>query len=95
MYMKKVPIPPLCMVDDIATISHCDSIEGIDVNVKCDTFVTSKKLEFQIKKEKCQVIHIGKDNCVSQYFVHGQPIHGVDSAIYLADNIANDAKKLI
>ena len=39
MYMNKVPIGPLTMVDDITTVVACDSVEGIDANIKNENFV--------------------------------------------------------
>ena len=41
MYMNKVPVGPLDMVDDVATIPKCGSTDSIEVNVKTDT-LTSK-----------------------------------------------------
>ena len=74
MYMNSVPIPPLCMVDDIATINKCNTINGIDMNVKSDVFVKGKKLEFQVKGGKCQYVHIGNKTCTSKYYANGKQL---------------------
>ena len=58
-----IPIPPLAMVDDIANISICNSVEGLITNIKCDEFIQRKKLESQVGEGKCQWIHIGKTLC--------------------------------
>ena len=36
MYMNKVPIPALVMVDDVLTIQVCGSVESIEMNAKCE-----------------------------------------------------------
>ena len=54
MYRKKVPVPPLAMVDDIASIALCNSVDGLTNNVKTDSFVQRKKLESQVGEGKCQ-----------------------------------------
>ena len=94
MYKNCVPIPPLCMVDDIATINLCDSVQGVELNSKCDTFVKCKKLEFQVKKGKCQYVHIGSDECSSRYSVDNKLLLETDKAKYLADMISNDSDVL-
>ena len=94
MYMGRVPIPHLCMVDDIATVNLCDTTEGIDVNVKCDVLVRAKKLEYQVKKGKCQVIHIGSRECNSKSFAHDKPLIKVKEGKYLADYVSDDPQVL-
>ena len=89
MYMNKVPIPALVMVDDVLTIQVCGSVESIEMNAKCESFVKSKKLEFQVNKGKCQYIHIGSNECKSRYVANGKIIYEVDSAKYLGDHISN------
>ena len=67
MYMNKIPIPALIMVDDIASITLCNTSQSIASNVKIDNFVQSKKLECQTGTGKCQWIHIGDGKCQSNY----------------------------
>ena len=57
MYSNSVAIPALAMVDDLLSISLCDSPEGITNNVKTDEFIKCKKLEGQVGEGKCQWIH--------------------------------------
>ena len=89
MYMNKVPIPALVMVDDVLTIQVCGSVESIEMNAKCESFVKSKKLKFQVNKGKCQYIHIGSNECKSKYVANDKMICEVDSAKYLGDHISN------
>ena len=94
MYLKKIPVPALIMVDDIATIQTCGSIESMDLNIKCESFVKSKKLKFQVEKGKCQYVHIGNDKCKSKYFANNYKIFEEKSAKYLGDYISNDTDVL-
>ena len=67
MYGGIIPMPALAMVDDIMNVSLCDSVDGIQKNVKVDEFIKSKKLESQVGEGKCQWVHIGKNTCESVY----------------------------
>ena len=68
-----VDIPPLQMVDDIITITKCDS-EAVKMNATVNTFIETKKLK--LAEKKCSVIHVGKKcgKC-PKLKVHGQPMH--------------------
>ena len=94
MYMNKVPVGPLDMVDDVATISECGTTSGIEVNVKTDTFIKGKKLESQVAKGKCQFVHIGKGKCTGQYYANYKRLEKEDSAKYLADIISDNLDNL-
>ena len=85
MYMKSVPVPGLCMVDDIVTVNLCNDVHGIEANVQVDSFVRSKKLECQTGSGKCQWVHIGNDNCPSKYYVNNQPTDQAEQYKYLGD----------
>ena len=89
MYDGKIPIPPLAMVDDIAAIAICNSVEGLDVSVKTDTFIQRKKLEGQTGEGKCQWVHIGKDKCRSTYHMHGNELSEAEIYKYLGDKVAD------
>ena len=94
MYMNEVPIPPLAMVDDIVTISQCDSVEGIKMNAQTDTFVKTNKLECQVAKGKCQWVHIGPDTCSSKFIVNNKELERADNYKYLGDEISNSFETL-
>ena len=67
MYMKKVPIAPLPLVDDVATISEWNTIASIDTNVKNDLFVKNKKMQLQVAKGKYQYTHSGNSGFLQNY----------------------------
>ena len=90
MYMKKVPIAPLSLVDDVATISECNTIASIDTNVKNDVFVKTKKMQLQVAKGKCQYIHCGNGECPSSYYADNTRLGEVDRAKYLGDMVSFD-----
>ena len=89
MYRNKVPIPALAMVDDIACICTCNSTTSLTCNVKTDSFVQRKKLESQVGEGKCQWVHIGENECRSQYKVEGNPTTLAASYKYLGDYVSN------
>ena len=93
MYKGIVPIPPLSMVDDIATISVCNNSNGnADLDIECDVFAMKKKLTF--KPTKCTTVHVGTQKCVTQHVVADKSIERKKSAKYLADTISNNNDKL-
>ena len=92
--MNEVPIPPLAMVDDIVTISHCDTHDSIKINVETDSFVKANKLECQVAKGKCQWVHIGPDICTSKYVVINKELQKAETYKYLGDEISNNFEKL-
>ena len=94
MYRKKVPIPGLAMVDDIATIAIFNSINSLNANIVTDTFIQRKKLEGQTGAGKCQWIHAGPGECSSKYQICGQEISKADSYKYLGDQVSNGLEML-
>ena len=91
MYMNCVPVPGLCMVDDIVTVNLCkDVLHGMNANIQVDSFVRNKKLECQTGSGKCQWLHIGDDNCPSKYFVNKQQTDQAEKYKYLGDITSND-----
>ena len=56
-YKGVADVPPLLMVDDILTVSKCDTTANA-INSTVNTFTESKKLTLSHKK--CCVIHVGK-----------------------------------
>ena len=89
MYGGKIPIPPLAMVDDIAEVNICNSIEALDSSIKTDTFIQRKKLEGQTGAGKCQWVHAGCSKCESSYKINGKEITEADTYRYLGDHVAN------
>ena len=89
MYKNKVPIPPLAMVDDIAAVNRCNSTEGLESNVKTDSFILRKKMECQVGEGKCQYVHCGADKCRSAYKVDNETISQATMYKYLGDQVSN------
>ena len=89
MYSNSVAIPALAMVDDLLSISLCDSPEGITNNVKTDEFIKSKKLEGQVGEGKCQWIHVGNCKCTSVYVINGSNITQCPNYKYLGDHVSD------
>ena len=94
MYRKQIPVPSLAMVDDLANISVCNTVEGLSCNIKTDSFIQRKKLESQVGEGKCQWVHIGPGNCSSQYMMEGDNITQANEYKYLGDSISNELKIL-
>ena len=89
MYGGTVPIPALAMVDDIINVALCNSVDGIKKNVATDEFVKSKKLEAQVGDGKCQWIHIGSDECGSEYIANNNKLTKCEIYKYLGDHVAD------
>ena len=89
MYGGILSIPALAMVDDIMNVSLCDSVDGIDKNVKTDEFIKSKKLECQVGEGKCQWVHVGGESCDSVYLANEKQLTRCKIYKYLGDNIAD------
>ena len=89
LYKNKIPIPPLAMVDDIAAISLCDSIDVLNCNIKTDSFIQRKKMECQVGEGKCQWVHCGSNCCKSAYKVDGNEISQATMYRYLGDQVSN------
>ena len=94
MYKNKVPVPGLAMVDDIATIAVCGSVDSIMMNVQTDSFVKFNKLECQVAQGKCQWVHIGKVECESEHVVNNQKLEEAKAYKYLGDNVSNNLDEL-
>ena len=89
MYRGKIPIPALAMVDDIASMTQCKSIEALDANIKTDAFIQRKKLEGQTGAGKCQWIHSGPSKCRNCFSINGQPISRAEFYKYLGDHVSD------
>ena len=89
MYGGIIPIPALAMVDDLANVSLCNSVDGIKKNVKTDEFVKYKKLESQVGDGKCQWIHIGGGTCESVYKANDSKLTQCEVYKYLGDHVAD------
>ena len=83
LYKECVKVPPLGMIDDLASFSEC-GIESLKTNAIVNSKIESKKLEFG--PSKCVKIHIGKttDSCLEQK-VHGDKISENSFEAYLGD----------
>ena len=90
MYLNKLPIPPLAMVDDVANVNTCNSIEALSSNIKTDTFILRKKLEGHVGEGKCQWVHAGNGNCCSAYKISGNEMTQADSYKYLGDQVSDE-----
>jgi hypothetical protein len=86
-YKGCVNVPPLGMIDDLASFSECGP-QTVEVNALINAKIESKKLEFGHKK--CFKIHIGRNNneCVNQK-VHSEDINVSDYETYLGDIVCN------
>ena len=89
MYSNTIPIPALAMVDDIMTVSLCNSVQGIKTNIKTDEFIKIKKLESQVGEGKCQWIHAGKHKCESSYVANSNNISQCSKYKYLGDFVSD------
>ena len=89
MYSGAIPIPSLAMVDDIISVALCNSVDGIQKNVKTDEFVKSKKLESQVGDGKCQWIHVGGERCNSVYKANNQELTQCEVYKYLGDHVSD------
>ena len=89
MYSNTIPVPALAMVDDIMTVSLCNSVNGIKTNIKTDEFIKSKKLESQVGEGKCQWIHAGKHKCESSYVANSNTISQCSKYKYLGDFVSD------
>ena len=58
MYKDKVGIPPLAMIDDLVSVSHC-GMESLVMNSFLNAKSNVKKLQFGLSK--CHKLHIGKE----------------------------------
>ena len=89
MYRGRIPIPALAMVDDVASIAKCNSVDAIKANSVTDSFIRRKKLEGQTGAGKCQWVHAGNDECRSRYFIGDKEMTRAESYKYLGDFVSN------
>ncbi len=89
MYRNKIPIPPLAMVDDVVSASLCNSVDGININIKTDEFIKRKKLESQVGEGKCQWLHRGRNSCNSSYVANGKELSQCEIYKYLGDHASD------
>ena len=79
-----IPIPPLCMVDDILTVSNVENTS--EMNSSINTFIEHKKLK--MSQKKCARIHVGKGHSqCPKLKVHKEEMKDSDSEKYLGDMI--------
>ena len=85
LYKDMVDVPPLSMIDDIASFSEC-GFESVKTNVIVNAKIESKKLE--LGPAKCFKIHIGKNpqEC-SDLKVHKNSIISKSYETYLGDKV--------
>ena len=86
----RVPFATSSMVDDVATVNVCNTVEGINMNTKNEVFVKCKKLTLQNEKGKCQYIHIGPLQCNSCYCANGKQLEQEKATKYLGNYLSND-----
>ena len=87
LYKDGVYIPPLGMIDDIASFS-LSGVDSVKTNAIINAKIESKKLEFG--PAKCFTIHIGsKESTSSDLKVHDHVIKVKDYETYLGDIISN------
>ena len=87
LYNGCVSVPPLQMIDDVASFSIC-STQSVVTNAIINAKIESKKLEFGAKK--CYNIHIGNDKvCCQALKVHEADISQKDHETYLGDVICS------
>ena len=89
MYRGRVAIPALAMVDDVASIAKCNSVDALTANIVTDSFIRRKKLEGQTGSGKCQWVHTGKEKCRSKYSIGNKEITQADSYKYLGDVVSD------
>ena len=89
-YKGVADVPPLLMVDDILTVSKCDTTANA-MNSTVNTFIESKKLTLSHKK--CCVIHVGKKTGVFPTLkLHDKIMHREESTKYLGDIFHTNGK---
>ena len=83
LYKECVYVPPLGMIDDVASFSECGP-ESLKINSIINSKIESKKLEFG--PSKCVKIHIGQNfgSCLEQK-VHEDTVNEKSYETYLGD----------
>ena len=90
LYADKVPIPALAMVDDVATVAICNSVEALESNITTDEFIKSKKMESQVGEGKCQWVHCGCTPCQSSYKANESELTQCLMYKYLGDIVSDE-----
>ena len=81
-YKGVVAVPPICMVDDVMSISKCS--ESGKTNSVINSFIEMKKLK--LSQKKCSRVHIGKgkQEC-PELKIHGEKMKDSSQEKYLGD----------
>ena len=88
MYKNMVGIPPIEMIDDVASIEEC-GVNSVLPNSKVNCKIEMKKLP--LNKKKCKKLHMGKNNSICPDLkVHGVTIESDIKEKYLGDQVASD-----
>ena len=88
LYNECVSIPPLQMIDDVASFAICGSTQAIVTNAIVNAKMDSKKLTLGPKK--CFNIHVGKNQeCKDNLKVHDSPILQKEFETYIGDVICS------
>ena len=88
---KNMKIPPLSMMDDIASISKCGT-DSIELNAFINAKIEEKTL--QLNRDKCHQLHINRkvknmNNC-QNIKIHDKIMLTASKEKYLGDIISND-----
>ena len=87
LYKQCVYVPPLSMIDDIASFA-LSGPDSIKTNAIVNAKIESKKLEFG--PAKCYNIHLGVDqNTHEMLKVHNETLNVKEYETYLGDKICN------
>ena len=86
-YRDACYVPPLGMIDDIASIAQCKD-NSIIINAIVNAKIESKKLQFNFKK--CVNMHVGpnKENC-EKLIIHDEQMPTTDKQKYLGDIVSS------
>ena len=86
MYREVTSVPPMGMIDDIASVSLCISQSVINNSI-INSKIESKRLQFG--PDKCYQIHVGKNKHLwPSLKVHNNVMKHVDSVVYLGDTVS-------
>ena len=87
LYKNMVFVPPLGMIDDIASFAKC-GIESLETNAIINAKIESKKLE--LGPSKCFTIHIGKSHEKCQNLkAHQKLMNSKSQETYLGDVVCS------
>ena len=92
---KNVKIPPLAMMDDLATISKCGT-ESIESNAFINAKIEEKTLK--LNQQKCHQLHISRQtndqSKCQQIRVHDKIMLKAPKEKYLGDVISSDGRNI-